>query len=212
MRLYTYFRSSAAYRVRIALNLKGIAAESVPVNLRSGEQHADAFQHVNPFALVPALEHDGRLLTQSVAIIEYLEDIQPLPALLPAAAADRAFVRGIALGIACDIHPLNNLRVLEYLSAELKVESAQREQWYAHWIAAGFAPLELLLSRDARVGAFCCGDAPTLADVCLVPQVYNARRMRCDLAPYPTLRRLAAHAEAHPAFAAAHPDRQPDAA
>lgn len=211
IKLYGYYRSSAAYRVRIALNLKGLSAEQVFVHLRRGEQAAPAYRELNPFALVPALAHDGQLITQSLAIIEYLEETHPEPALLPAAPGDRAYVRGIALSIACDVHPLNNLRVLNYLKDEMNLDAAQRERWYAHWIASGLAALETLLAHDARVGAFCCGETPGLADLCLVPQIYNAERMQCDLSAYPTVRRITAAARAHPAFIAAAPERQGDA-
>lgn len=211
MKLIGYHRSSAAYRVRIALHLKGIAFDQSFIHLRRQEQSAAAFRRLNPFGLVPVLEHDGRSITQSLAIIDYLEEVAPLPPLLPPSPGDRAFVRSIALGIACDIHPLNNLRVLNYLKDEFALDAARREAWYAHWIAAGFAALESVLAGDPRVGTYCCGETPGLAEICLVPQMYNAERMHCDLAPYPILRRIAAAARALPAFAAAAPDRQPDA-
>jgi len=211
MKLFTYFRSSAAYRVRIALNFKGLTALAVPVHLRRGEQSAPSFLRANPFGLVPALEHGGHVLSQSLAIIEYLEEIHPSPPLLPQAPADRAFVRSIALSIACDIHPLNNLRVLNYLHDELAVDPAHRDRWYAHWIETGLSALETLLARDARVGAFCYGDTPTLADICLVPQIYNAERMNCRLDAYPLVCRAASNARRHAAFRAAEPERQPDA-
>ena len=211
MKLYGYFRSSAAYRVRIAINLKGLNAQQACVQLRRQEQHAAAYRDLHPSGLVPALEHDGQLLTQSLAIIEYLDERYPEPPLLPAAAADRAYVRALAFGIACDIHPLNNLRVLKYLEDDLQLDGAQRDQWYAHWIQVGFTALEVVLARDARVGRFCYGDAPGLADLCLVPQLYNAERMNCDTSAYPTLKRIAANARALSAFQAAEPQRQPDA-
>jgi len=211
MKLYSYFRSSAAYRVRIALNLKGLTAEAVPVHLRRGEQHGQIYRSANPFGLVPVLEHEGHVLSQSLAIIEYLEEIQPAPPLLPAAPVDRAFVRSLALSIACDIHPLNNLRVLDYLRNELAMDSTRRDQWYAHWIETGLTGLEALLARSVRVGPFCLGDAPTLADVCLVPQMYNAERMKCNVDAFPLLRRVAATARRLEAFRAAEPERQPDA-
>jgi maleylpyruvate isomerase len=210
VKLYGYYRSSAAYRVRIALNLKGLSVEHAFVHLRRKEQLAAAWLQLNPAGLVPALEHQGLLHTQSLAIIEYLEEIQPQPALLPPAPADRSFVRAVALSVACDIHPLNNLRVLNYLRDELGVADGARDRWYAHWTAAGLAALEQQLSRDSRVGKHCLGDQPGLADVCLVPQFYNAERMKCDVTGYPTLRRLVAAARALPAFAAAAPERQPD--
>ncbi len=211
MKVYGYFRSSAAYRLRIALRLKGLEAEQAFVQLRRNEQLSPEYRRLNPLGLVPALEENGQVFTQSLAIIEYLDETHPEPPLLPGTAADRAFVRAIALTIACDIHPLNNLRVLNYLLKDLGVDDAAKDRWYGHWIAAGFAALETLLAGDARVGTFCYGDTPSLADVCLVPQMFNAERMNCPLEPYPTLRRLAANARALPAFAAAEPGRQPDA-
>jgi maleylpyruvate isomerase len=211
MKLFGYYRSSAAYRVRIALNIKGLAAEHVAVHLRHQEQTAAGFRKLNPAGLVPALEHEGQLYSQSLAIIEYLDELQPAPPLLPADAADRAFVRSLALGIACDIHPLNNLRVLKYLKDTLQLADAARDQWYAHWIQVGFTALEAVLARDPRVGAFCCGEQPGLADICLVPQLYNAERMHCDTSAYPTVLRIAAQARALPAFQAAEPQRQADA-
>ncbi len=211
LKLYGYFRSSAAYRVRIALNLKGLTADHAFIHLRRGEQDGDAYRGINPNGLVPTLDHGGEFHTQSLAIIEYLEDLQHDPPLLPAAARDRAYARAIALTIACDIHPLNNLRVLKYLKSDLGQDQAQVDRWYAHWIAAGLAALEARIAHDARTGTFCLGDTPGLAEVCLVPQMYNAERMRCDLEPYPVLRRIAAAACALPAFAAAAPERQYDA-
>jgi maleylacetoacetate isomerase len=212
MKLYGYFRSSAAYRVRIALNLKGIAVEHAFVHLRRGEQHDAAYRACNPHGLVPALELDGgRLLTQSMAIIEYLDETHPRPPLLPAAAEDRARVRAIALAIVADIHPIDNLRVLQYLKSTFGADDAARDAWYAHWIDVGLSALEHELAQDARTGRFCHGDAPGLADCCLVPQLANARRVTLDLARYPTLLRIEAACEALPAFAAAAPARQADA-
>jgi maleylpyruvate isomerase len=212
MKLYGYFRSSAAYRVRIALNLKGLAAEHVPVHLRKGEQRAAPFAALNPQKLVPALEtDDGALLTQSLAIIEYLDEVHPHPALLPPDALGRARVRSLALAIACDIHPLNNLRVLKHLNRALGLDEEARNVWSRQWIAEGFTAFEAMLAHDPRTGRFCHGDQPTLADVFLVPQVANAERVDCDLTPYPTITRIAAAARALPAFADAAPDRQPDA-
>ncbi|HYH39844.1 MAG TPA: maleylacetoacetate isomerase [Azospirillum sp.] len=212
MKLYGYFRSSAAYRVRIAVNLKGLAPEHAFVHLRKGEQQAAAYAALNPQKFVPALEtDDGALLTQSLAIVEYLEEVHPHPALLPGDPADRARVRAIALAIACDIHPLNNLRVLKHLGKALGLDEEARNTWYRHWIAEGFAALEAMLASDPRTGRFCHGDQPTLADVFLVPQVSNAERFDCDLTPYPTIVRIAAAARALPAFADAAPERQPDA-
>lgn len=212
MKLYGYFRSSAAYRVRIAVNLKGLAPEHAFVHLRKGEQKAAAYAALNPQKFVPALEtDDGALLTQSLAIVEYLEEVHPHPALLPGDPADRARVRAIALAVACDIHPLNNLRVLKHLGSALGLDEEARNAWYRHWIAEGFAALEAMLANDPRTGRFCHGDQPTLADVALVPQVYNAERFGCDLTPYPTIVRIAAAARALPAFADAAPEKQPDA-
>ena len=213
MKLYTYFRSSAAYRVRIALNLKGLDYEAVPVHLvRGGGEHRQpAYLGLNPAGLVPALEDQGQVLTQSLAIIEYLEESHPQPALLPAAPLDRARVRAIAQAIACDIHPVNNLRVLQYLTRELDASEEQKNAWYRHWIGVGLQAVEAMLAGDARTGAFCHGDTPGLADCCLVPQVYNAKRFEVDLTPYPTLRRINDHCLSLPAFDLARPEKQGDA-
>jgi maleylpyruvate isomerase len=211
MKLFGYYRSSSAYRVRIALNFKGLSRENTFVHLRRQEQCAPSYRQISPFGLVPALEHDGRVVSQSLAIIEYLEELHPRPALLPAKPEDRAFVRSIALSVACDIHPLNNLRVLNFLKDGMAVDTPRRDQWYAHWIAVGLSALDESLARDSRVGTYCFGETPGLADICLVPQIYNAERMHCDLGGYPTLRRIVAAARTHPAFVAAEPDRQPDA-
>jgi maleylacetoacetate isomerase len=213
MQLYDYFRSSAAYRVRIALNVKGVTPdERTFVHLRMGNQRAQDYLALNPQGLVPALAlDDGRVLTQSLAIIEYLEETHPAPPLLPRDAEGRARVRGIALGIACEIHPLNNLRVLIYLVNTLGATKEQKDGWYKYWIDVGFEALERQLARDRDTGRFCHGDAPTLADVCLVPQLANARRFCVDLGPYPTLTRIEAACRELPPFAAAAPERQPDA-
>jgi len=212
MKLYDYFRSSAAYRVRIALNLKGLAPERVFVHLRKGAQRADDYLALNAQGLVPALVTDGgNVLTQSLAIIEWLDEMHPQPRLLPADADGRARVRAIALAIACDIHPLNNLRVLQYLTGTLGASEAQKDGWYRYWCDTGLEALETELARDGRTGRFCHGDVPTLADVCLVPQLANARRFQVDLAPYPTLTRIDAACGELAAFAAAAPARQPDA-
>ena len=211
MKLYGYFRSSAAYRVRIALNLKGISVEHAFVHLRRDEQNAADYRGLNPLGLVPTLEHDGQYLTQSLAIIEYLEEIQPHPPLLPQSAADRAYVRSLALSIACDIHPLNNLRVLNYLTRQLGVQDTGRDAWFAHWVDIGLRAVERVLRRDARAGMYCCGDQPTLADICLVPQVFSAERMKCDLSDLSIIRRIVAAARQHPAFAGAAPETQRDA-
>ena len=212
MKLYGYFRSSAAYRVRIALNLKGLAPEGAFVHLRRNAQRADEYLALNPQGLVPALvTDDGAVLTQSLAIIEYLEETHPAPPLLPAAPLPRARVRGLALAVACDIHPMDNLRVLRYLLQTVGVSEEQKDAWYKYWIDVGLEALEIQLSRDPATGRFCHGDSPTLADICLVPQLANARRVAMDLSPYPTLTRIEAACLALPAFAAAEPARQPDA-
>ena len=213
MRLYDYFRSSAAYRLRIALNLKGVKPdERTFVHLRMGNQRAQDYLALNPQGLVPALAlDDGHVLTQSLSIIEYLEETVPNPPLLPAQPEARARVRAIALQIACEIHPLNNLRVLNYLLGTLGVTREQKDGWYRYWIDVGFEALERQLSRDAETGKFCHGDSPTLADICLVPQLANARRFNIDLSPYPTLMRIEATCNTVPAFADAEPSRQPDA-
>ena len=212
--LYTYYRSSAAYRVRIALNLKGMPYTAVPVHLvKDGGQHRSAaYRARNPQALVPAFElEDGTVLTQSLAIMEYLDEVQPEPALLPADAIGRARVRALAQAIACDLHPVNNLRVLQYLSQQLGISAEQKDAWYRHWVATGLQGLEALLADHPSTGRFCHGDTPTLADYCLVPQLYNARRFQCPLDAYPTIQRIAAACETLPAFQQAAPEVQPDA-
>lgn len=213
MKLYSYFRSSAAYRVRIALNLKGLQYDYVAKHLlRDGGEHKQAhYLALNPQGFVPALEHDGALLTQSVAIIEYLDEVFPEPRLLPAKPAERAIVRAMSLLIACDIHPLNNLRVLNYLKSPLGQDSAAIGAWYQHWIAEGFAALEPLIAKHSADGRYCFGGAVSMADVLLAPQVANSRRYRMDISVYPALSRVAAHLETLPAFAAARPENQPDA-
>lgn len=213
MKLHTYFRSSAAYRVRIALALKGLDYEAVPVHLvRGGGEHRQpAYLGLNPAGLVPALEDQGQVLTQSLAIIEYLEEIRPQPALLPAAPLDRARVRAIAQAIACDIHPVNNLRVLQYLTRAFGASEEQKNAWYRHWIGVGMQAVEAMLAGDARSGDFCHGDTPGLADCCLVPQVFNARRFGCDLSALPKVLRIADNCAALEAFRRAAPEAQPDA-
>ena len=211
MKLYTYFRSSAAYRLRIALNLKGVAYESIGVSLPAGAHREAAFEAVNPQRLVPAIADGDRVLVQSMATIEYLDETHPNePRLIPDDAAARAYVRAVAQTIGCDIHPLNNLRVLKYLEDVLGQDEAARRAWYAHWIAEGFAGLEGLLARSGRAGRFCCGDRVTMADVCLVPQVANAMRFDCPLDDYPLIRAIDENCAALEPFAAAHPNRQPD--
>jgi maleylpyruvate isomerase len=209
MRLYQNWRSSAAYRVRLALNYKGLSYEQVAIDLRKGDQRTPEFLKINPQGLVPVLEDDGIVLTQSLPILNYLEERYPEPALLPKDLPGRAISRAIAVAIACEIHPLNNLRVLQYLERELGLDEARRLAWYRHWVAEGFGAIEAMLARSA--GAFCVGDAPSLADVCLVPQVYNGRRYECDLAPYPTIRRIDERCRQIEAFARAAPERQPEA-
>jgi maleylacetoacetate isomerase len=219
MKLYSYFRSSAAFRVRIALNLKGLSYDTVPVHLlkNGGEQLSDDYRKLNPDGLVPAFvdeasgANDAKALTQSLAIMEYLDEAYPTPALLPATPADRAFVRSIALSIACDIHPLNNLRVLRYLTHKLKVSEDDKNAWYRHWTVQGLRSLETTLANDPRVGKFCYGDMPTLADCCLVPQVFNAQRFNCDLSDMPTVVRINDACLALDAFEKAAPAQQPDA-
>lgn len=208
--LYSYFRSSASYRVRIALNLKQLEYDTVSVHLLRGEQRSDAYQAVNPAGLVPALADDGRVLTQSLAIIEYLDELHPEPPLLPGTASDRARIRAIAQTIACEIHPLNNLGVLNYLRDELGVDEQARTAWYRHWVEKGLTAVESLLA-DPRTGAFCHGDTPTLADCCLVPQVFNAQRFACRLDPVPTVMRVSERCMALEAFQRAAPAAQPDA-
>ena len=203
---YEYWRSSAAYRVRIALNLKGVEYESRPIDLRESEQDSAEYRAINPFGLVPMLVIDGHKLTQSLAIINYLDLRYPNRPLIPAAAAERAHVVAMALSIACDIHPLNNLRVLKYLKNELGRSQDEVDAWYRHWIGEGLPALEV--QAKGRAGAFLFGDAPTGADICLVPQLYNARRYDVPLADYPTLLRAEENANKIEAFVAAHPDRQ----
>jgi len=203
--LFDYYRSSASYRVRIALNLKGIDYASVSVNLAEGAQKEAEYRAGNPQGFVPMLEIDGQRITQSLAIIDYLEATRPEPPLLPSDPADAAHVRALALTIACDIHPLNNLRVLKYLTGPLGQEEAARDAWYRHWVSEGFAALEAMAA--ARAGRFIFGDTPGLADVCLVPQMYNARRFNVPLEDFPLLVRIDAEASRLEAFAAAHPDR-----
>ena len=212
LRLYTYFRSSAAYRVRIALNLKGLSYEAVPIHLlrAGGEQHSREHAARSPAELIPLLETEHITLGQSLAIIEYLEQLQPLPALLPDDPVGRARVRALALSVACDIHPLSNLRVLQYLKA-LGIDPAGRREWSQHWILTGLQAIERQLMKDGTSGLFCFGDQPTLADCCVVPQMFNARRLECPLDTLPTLVRIDAQCLRLPAFQRAAPEAQPDA-
>ncbi len=204
--LHDYFRSSACYRVRIALNLKGVDYEARVVNLAEDDQKSAAYRDLNPQGFVPMLEIDGHRLTQSLAICDYLDaNFDPVP-FVPKDPAERSHVLALALTVACDIHPLNNLRVLKYLQGELGASEGAKDSWYRHWVVEGLAALEALAAP--RAGTFLFGDQPTLADICLVPQLYNARRFSVPITDFPTLRRADETASAHPAFAAAHPDRQ----
>ena len=213
MKLYTFFRSSASFRVRIALNLKGLQYEQAPIHLRrgGGEQLSAAYKAINPQALVPALEDGGKILTQSLAIIEYLEERYPQPPLLPRDPADKALVRSMALIIACEVHPIQNLRVLQYVKREYNQSDEQVNRWAQHWIDLGLAALEQTIVAQPRRGKFCFGDTPTLADICIVPQLGNARRYGCDLSSYPTIIEIEKNCMALPAFTDAAPEKQPDA-
>jgi len=211
--LYTYFRSSAAFRARIALNLKGIKPDYKFVHLLKdgGQQHSESYKRVNPQEIIPTLVHDGHTIGQSLAIIEYLDEIQPEPPLLPKEPWARARVRQLAYAVACDIHPINNLRVLLYLRDDWNASEERRAVWQRHWISLGFAAIESLLANSKETGKFCHGDTPTMADICLIPQCANAKRVDLDFSPYPTIARIDETALAHPAFAAALPKAQPDA-
>lgn len=213
MKLYSYWRSSASYRVRIALNLKGLPYETESVHLvrGGGEQHSSSYSELNPQELVPTLVDGDAVLTQSLSIIEYLDERYTDLPLLPETVTARARVRGLAQLVACEIHPLNNLRVLQYLARELELPEERRNAWYCHWVAQGFEALEKLLTCSSDTGRFCHGDTPTLADVCLVPQVYNARRYSVDLSAFPTIQRIDAACSELSAFVDASPERQPDA-
>jgi maleylacetoacetate isomerase len=209
-RLHSAARSSASFRVRIALNLKGLPYEYVPVDLVHGEQFKETFRGVNPAELVPVLEHDGAVLTQSLAIIEYLDEKYPQPPLLPHDPLDRAYVRAISLAIACEIHPLNNLRVLRYLRKDLGLSEEARNAWYRHWVEQGLAQVEAQLLAQGRCGRFVLGDRVTVADVLIVPQIFNARRFDCRLDHVPTVMHIFDACMQLPAFAEAQPQRQPD--
>ena len=213
LRLYSYWRSSAAYRVRIALNLKNLHYETIPVHLLwdGGEQYGARFRGINPQQMVPALAHGHRLMQQSMAIIEYLDETWPDPPLLPAVARDRARARALAEVIACDMHPLNNLRVMKYFERIWSVPQPERDDWTRHWIREGFAALEVMLAEHPSTGTYCDGELPGLADCCLVPQVYNAMRYDIDMAAYPAIQRIYDVCMELPAFDAARPENQPDA-
>ena len=214
LKLYGYWRSSAAYRVRIALNLKGLEYDQEPVHLvrDGGEQHRPEYAATNPQRLIPVLQHGQRMIRQSLAIIEYLDELWPDPPLLPVSPRERARARALALLVACDIHPLNNLRVLQYLEREYNAPLSERETWIKHWIVEGFDAFEALLVEDLSRGDYCEGESPGIADCCLIPQVYNARRFGVSLDPYPNIRRIEAACLALPAFDAARPELQPDVA
>lgn len=217
MKLLGYFRSSASFRVRIALNLKGVNAKHVPIHLLrdGGQQNSADYVEINPDGLVPSLIHNegnqAEIFTQSLAIIEYIDDLFPEPPLLPRAASDRCYVRSVALQIACDIHPLTNLRVLNYLKAEHEVSQEGATTWYRHWLKSGFASLEKKLAREHRVGKLIFGDQPTIADLCLVPQAWNARRFQISLEEFPNIQRVFEYASSLEPFALAAPSMQPDA-
>jgi len=213
MKLYTFFRSSASYRVRIALNLKGLSYEQAPIHLRKGggEQFSAAYKALNPQALVPTLEDNGKVITQSLAIIEYLEEKHPKPALLPGDPADKAIVRSMALIIACEVHPIQNLRVLNYVKSNYDQTDEQVNRWAQHWIDLGLSALEQSIVGHSKGGKFCFGNTPTLADICLVPQLGNARRYGCDLSQYSTILSIEKNCMALSAFANAAPEKQPDA-
>lgn len=212
MELFTYFRSSAAYRARIALNLKGLKADQRFVHLvkDGGQQHKPEFRKVNPQGFVPALVDGGHTVTQSIAIIEYLEETHPNPPLLPKDPLGRAQVRALALAVACDIHPLQNTRVMKYLESEFKADEAARKRWISRWITEGFTAMEQLLASYGSAGKCCHGDTPTMADVLLAPQMFSARRFGVDVAPFKILERIDAHLQTLKAFQDAHPSKQPD--
>ena len=212
IKLFSYWRSSAAFRVRIALNLKNLSHEVIPVDLlkQGGEQHLPSFSAKNPQDLVPVLEHGSHVLRQSLAIIEYLEEIHPTPALLPNNPHDRAWVRALSMDIACDIHPLNNLRVMKYLHKELKLSDDQKSSWAKHWLEVGLAGVEKTLSSKPRAGKFCLGDEPGMADVCLIPQIMNAKASGCDLSAYPEIQKVFDECMKLPAFIQASWEAQTD--
>jgi len=211
MKLYSYFRSSAAFRVRIAINLKGLSYDTELVDLSTGAHLSGKYKTVNPQGRVPALIDKDKILIQSISIIEYLEEAYPTPSLLPSTMEERAWVRGIANIIACDIHPLNNLAVLNYLTGVLSVGTEQKLEWYRHWVAEGLEAIEKMLLENSKRKEFCCGDEPGLADICLVPQVFNAQRFECDLSEYPFVERIFNSCMKLEAFDLAQPSKQPEA-
>lgn len=213
LRLYSYWRSSAAYRVRIGLNIKGLPYDVAPVHLLhdGGEQHTGAYRVTNPQGMVPVLQHGHRMLRQSMAILEYLDEMWVQPALLPAVARDRQRVRALAQLVACDIHPLNNLRVMRYFENTWHVPQNERDEWIRYWMVEGLTAFEAMLVDNPSTGPYCDGSMPTLADCCLIPQVYNARRFGIDLAPFPLIERIEQACLELPAFDAARPEVQPDA-
>jgi len=212
IKLFSYWRSSAAFRVRIALNLKNLSHEVIPVNLikQGGEQHLPSFTAKNPQDLVPVLEHGSDVLRQSLAIIEYLEENYPTPALLPHDVQERAWVRALSMDIACDIHPLNNLRVMKYLHKQLQLSDEQKSSWTKHWLELGLTGVEKTLSSKPRLGKFCLGDTPGMADVCLIPQIMNAKASDCDLSPYPEIQKVFDACMKLPAFIEASWESQID--
>jgi maleylacetoacetate isomerase len=210
--LYSYFRSSSAHRVRIVLALKGLVYDQVAVHLlrNGGEQYSARYLTLNPQGLVPSFQHDEATLTQSTAICEYIEEVWPEPSLLPRGALQRAYVRGLMAAIACDIHPINNLRVLDYLTGPLGISKDQERDWYHHWVIIGLSALEQMIAGHGLAGRYCCGDTVGLADAFLVPQLFNARRFEIDLQAFPRLVAIDQACAELPAFYAAHPDQQPD--
>ncbi len=212
MKLYTYFQSSASYRARIALSLKGLKPEMEYINLTKGEQENSAYAAVNPQMVVPALIDKGHKLSQSLAIMEYLEENYPAPAILPKDPFARAYVRELALVVAADISPFGNLKVRKYLEVELKQDKDARQKWVQHWVNDGLAAFEKILVQEKKAGRFCYGDTPTMADCCLIPQLFNAQRFKCDLTPFPNILHIAENCSQHPAFIEAHPSKQKDVA
>lgn len=210
LQLYNYYRSSASFRVRIALNLKNIDYRDIPIHLvnNGGEQFSPDYQKLNPQNLVPTLQDDDKVITQSLSIIEYIDELYPAPPLLPQDPYQKALARSFALVIATDIHPLNNLRVLQYITKTLHISEEQKNQWYHHWIALGFKALEQQLASNNSAGPYCFGSEPCMADIFLIPQIYNAKRYSFDLTPYPNLRKVDEHCQKNPAFIKAWPEEQ----